>query len=737
MRPPAPLIRIIRTGLLLLAALAAAGAATVPDYARDIKPLFESTCWKCHGAEKQKGGLRLDVRAQAMAGGSNGVAIVAGDSAHSYLMARLRGEGDEKRMPEKAAAFSAAQIGIVAAWIDAGAPWPESAADAKAATVVHWSYVPPVRPIPPSVRAAVWVRNPIDAFVAARLEREQLPPTTEAAPATLIRRVFLDLIGLPPTPAEVEAFLADRAPDAYERVVDRLLASPHYGERWARPWLDLARYADTDGFNFDLPRMVWPYRDWVIAALNADMPFDRFTIAQLAGDLLPGATQADRVATGFHRNTMHNTEGGVDPEEARWETEIDRTNTTAAVWLGSTFACAQCHNHKYDPISQKDYYGLLAFFDNTNEPTLPLGGEVDDYNGKKKPLSALVMAERAGPAQTNLRVRGAYVAKGEVVSAGTPGFLPPMPADSPRNRLGLARWLVDRGNPLTARVQVNRTWEVLFGHGLVETVEDFGNQGTAPSHPELLDWLAVELMEGKWSMKRLQRLIVTSATYRQSSVVDPGHLERDPSNHLLARGARFRLEAEVIRDNALAVSGLLTAAVGGPSVFPPAPSEVGAINTNKESLPWRTSAGDDRHRRALYTFCRRTAPYAAFTNFDAPSREACLLRRARTDTPLQALTGLNDPAQWEAAQALGRRMVDQGSVVSERVAMGFRLCTARAPTADEQRDLEAAYAHELAAFAKTPAAAAKVCGGAGAADLAACTMLANALLNLDETMTRE
>ncbi len=556
----------VRTCLLLVGALAGAAAATVPDYARDIRPLFEAACWKCHGADKQKGGLRLDARGPALAGGSNGVAITAGDSARSYLMARLRGEGDEKRMPEKAPALSAAQIALVAAWIDAGAPWPETVADAKA-TAVHWSYVPPLRPTPPAVQMAGWVRNPIDAFVAARLEREHLAPAPQAPPETLIRRLSLDLIGLPPTPEEVDAFLADRADGAYERVVDRLLASPHYGERWARPWLDLARYADTDGFNFDLPRMAWPWRDWVITALNADMPFDRFTIAQLAGDLLPDATPADRVATGFHRNTMRNTEGGVDPEEARWETEVDRTNTTAAVWLGSTFACAQCHNHKYDPISQRDYYALLAFFDNTSEATLPLGGEVVDYDGTKRKRSALVMAERAGPAQTPLRVRGAYTAKGETVAAATPTFLPPPPGGA-HDRLGLARWLVARTNPLTARVTVNRAWEGFFGHGLVETVEDFGNQGAAPTHPELLDWLAVELMDGGWSMKRLHRLIVTSATYRQSAAVDAARLERDPANALLARGARFRLDAEAIRDEALAVAGLLSRQGGGAERVP-------------------------------------------------------------------------------------------------------------------------------------------------------------------------
>jgi mono/diheme cytochrome c family protein len=737
---PLPRIAIAAlTGLLVQACAGIAAGATAPDFVQDIKPILAASCVKCHGAEKQKGGLRLDAKALAMKGGTTGVAIKPGDSKGSYLMARLRGEGDETRMPDKGEALTAAQIAAVAAWIDAGAAWPDDGATAQAAIARHWAYEKPRRPPLPAVRQAAWVRTPIDAFVLARLEKEGLAPSPPAERTVLIRRASLDLTGLPPTPEEVDAFVADAAPDAYERLVDRLLASPHYGERWARLWLDLARYADTDGFEFDSPRTMWPYRDWVIGAFNADMPFDRFTIEQLAGDLLPGATQQQRVATGFHRNTMKNSEGGVDPEEARWETLLDRTNTTAEVWLGSTFGCAQCHNHKYDPIKQRDYYALLAFFDNSDEPTLRLGGKTIGPDGKEQPLTALVVAEKAGgKPQTNLRIRGAYVNKGEVVPAATPSFLPPLKADEPLNRLGLARWLVDADQPLTARVTVNRIWETYFGKGLVETSDDFGSQGTPPSHPELLDWLAVEFSSG-WSLKKLHRLIVTSATYRQSSHVDRALAERDPYNRLLARAPRYRLEAELLRDNALAIAGLLSPAVGGPSVFPLGPSETGRVNTNKENLRWTVSAGPDRYRRGLYTFWRRTSPYPTFATFDAPSREFCTLRRTRTNTPLQALSGLNDPAFWEAAQALGRRIAaSPGAGPRDRLAYGFRLCAAHTPGAADLGRLEKAFAAERAAFAADAAAMKTVCGGPDASpELAASIMLANVLLNLDETITRE
>ncbi len=484
------------------------------------------------------------------------------------------------------------------------------------------------------MKNAAWAKNPIDRFVLARLEQEHLQPSPPPSREKLIRRVSLDLTGLPPSVPEVQAFVADTRPDAYERVVDRLLASPQYGERMAQPWMDLARYADTNGYEKDNRRTIWPYRDWVIQAFNADMPYDQFTIKQIAGDLLPNATQADKVATGFNRNTMLNEEGGVDPEEQRWLTLVDRTNTTAATWLGSTLACAECHDHKYDPFKQKEYYQFLAFFDHSNEPQITLTDagrtarqsaittEIATFQrladnsavspeAQKNAKAAIAILQTQKDAlndpttlsleekadgktpTTYVHVKGAFLSTADLVTAGTPAFLNPFPAQSPRNRLGLAQWLVDPKNPLTARVEVNRLWEQDFGRGLVETSEDFGTQGQPPTHPQLLDWLATTLMQKGWKLKAIQRLIVTSATYRQSSQVTPALEERDPANRLLARGPRFRLAGETIRDMALSAGGLLSLKVGGPSVFP-----LAARRHLVHSLQQR-SVDNERRRRSL------------------------------------------------------------------------------------------------------------------------------------------
>jgi mono/diheme cytochrome c family protein len=776
------------------------------DFVRDIQPIFKSRCYACHGPEKQKGALRLDSRKLALDGGSNGPLLIPGDSVKSYIMQRVRGEGDESRMPEKVDALTPRQIQKLAAWIDAGAVWPESASVAVTERKTHWAYQRPVKPpVPDSARMknGGWVRNPVDAFILARLEKEAVTPAPEASKETLVRRLSLDLTGVPPTLEEVAAFVADTRPDAYERLVDRLLASPRFGERMAVPWLDLARYADTDGFNFDTPREMWTYRDWVINAYNSDLSFKEFTLEQIAGDLLPHATTEQRIAAGFHRNTMRNTEGGVDPEEARWETLLDRTNTTASVWLGSTLGCAQCHNHKYDPFSQKDYYSFLAFFDNCDEITIEAkSGEVVKPNAKKdrkkrkeavkalekaqaaekagknlneaappaevadagagaeeeegaadddsdyEDATALVFRERKGLASTDLRVRGAFTSKGERMGADVPKFLPELGDDAARNRLGLAQWLVSPQNPLTARVTVNRYWQMFIGRGLVHTLEDFGTQGEAPSHPELLDWLAVEFMDKGWSTKAFVKMLAMSATYRQSSRISPAQMERDPFNILCARGARRRLDAEFVRDDALAISGLLSEKIGGPSVFPPAPDASRA--NNKVNMKWIASPGADRYRRGLYTYARRTAPFAMFTAFDGPSREFCTILRARTNTPMQALTGLNDPASFEFAQAFARRIVAGGGASGvERLRYAFELCTARAPSAQELATLEKAFAAELAHFEKDAADANAVAGGVAPstpaapaaptapAELAAWTMIANVLLNMDETITRE
>ncbi|HEU0090736.1 MAG TPA: PSD1 and planctomycete cytochrome C domain-containing protein [Vicinamibacteria bacterium] len=976
----------------------ARGAENAVDFKRDVQPIFQARCTRCHGAEQQRSQLRLDSRTGALRGGMSGAVVLPGDSRGSALFQRITGVL-QPSMPFEGSPLPAEEIARIQTWIDAGAP---GAVDAEPPDQRHWAYRKPVRPEPPAVANAAWIRNPIDRFVLARLEREGLTPAPEANRETLIRRVSLDLVGLPPTLAEVDAFLADTSPDAYEKVVDRLLASPHYGERWARPWLDLARYADTNGYEKDRRRSAWMYRDWVIDALNQDLSFRDFTIQQIAGDMLPGATTAQKIATGFHRNTLLNQEGGIDVEEARWETLVDRVNTTAFTWLGSTVACAQCHNHKFDPISQKDYYRMMAFFDNAEyrvqglgevvtdkwivepdlelappevlkkrdalkaeaealkktidasdlgaeiaawetalesrpprwivlrpvrftsaytaalekkedgsllvsgpkperdtytvtvrtpgaaitalrlealpDPSLPASGpgrsssgnfvltrlgvragpetiplvravadfsedgrsvaqaidesedsgwSIDGQQGRAhtavflpgKPIragggtltvtlehtagspgstlgrfrlsatssanpwggiqvpeeirkildtapmartaeqtkvltdyyrplaasldaprarlaavrreleaiqipTAMVLRERAGsePPSTLLRVRGSYMSPGERVYAATPAFLPPIPEGRPRNRLGLAYWLVDEENPLTARVAVNRSWEQLFGRGLVLTSEDFGTQGEPPTHPELLDWLATTFTSQGWSAKKLHRLMVTSATYRQSSRATPALLERDPYNRLLARGPRFRVEAETVRDIALAVSGLLSPKVGGPSVFPDQPDGVWDNPYSKDK--WTLSEGDDRYRRSLYTFVRRTAPYPMLTTFDAPSREFCTVRRVRTNTPLQALTTLNDPAFFAAAKALaGRVLREAGPEPEARAVQVFRLATARRPSEAELAPLIRFYRDEAARSAGD--------------DAAAWTMVANVVLNLDETMTKE
>jgi hypothetical protein len=691
--------------------------------------------------------------------------------------------------------LTAEQVGLLRAWIDQGAKWPD-AASVKGRE--HWAYQKPVRQTAPEVQTHVfgWPRNPIDSFVLSRLAQEGLAPAAELDRARLIRRVSLDLIGLPPSPEEVDAFVNDPSADAFEKVVDRLLASPHYGERWARPWLDLARYADTHGYEKDPKRSIWPYRDWVIAALNKDMPFDQFTIEQIAGDLLPGATLEQRVATGFHRNTMINTEGGVDPEEYRVAAVVDRVNTTATVWLGTTLACAQCHTHKYDPFTQQEYYQLLAFFNSgadasTNDGDMlslatppqqaaldeiakleavqskapELKGVREQLAEAKKKLSAdvpktLVMKELPEPRETHVHIRGNFLNKGDKVEPGVPAVLHPLAlAQGERpDRLSLAKWLISKENPLIARVAINRMWQEFFSRGLVETSEDFGSRGQPPSHPELLDWLACEFMQPTvsagggsdnsnsqarpWSMKRMHRLIVMSATYRQSAAATPELLERDPHNRLLARGPRLRMAAEALRDQALAVSGLISRKIGGPSVFPPQPE--GIWNSPYSGEKWATSTGEDRYRRGLYTFWKRTAPYPSFLSFDAPSREFCVVRRPRTNTPLAALALLNDPVYVEAAQALARRMMSEGGgETASRASRGFRLVLSRAPEGAEIERLVKLYEGEVQHYRQDSKAAEAMAGKrdekAKALDvtqLAAWTVVANVLLNLDEAVTK-
>jgi hypothetical protein len=994
--------------------LAMAAADEGMRYNRDIRPILSENCFNCHGpdAGHRKSDLRLDLREEALKPAKSGdLAIVPGDLGKSALWQRINSTDDDETMPPPKAhkTLTAPQKEKLRRWIAQGAKYEP-----------HWSFVRLAPVDPPAVRNEGWVRNEIDRFILARLESEKLAPSPEASKEALIRRVSLDLIGLPPTPEEVAAFVADHSEQAYAKVVDRLLASPHYGERMAIDWLDAARYADSNGYQVDRDRELWPWRDWVIRAFNDNKPFDQFTIEQLAGDLLPGATLDQRIATGFHRNHMMNEEGGIIPEEFLAEYTADRVETTAAVWLGQTFNCCRCHDHKFDPFTQRDFYGLKAFFHNVPEgggglyskpirqnspPFLKIpspeieakiaalngqiksvndemtgmakeaSGNVDEWAGrlaaakakweaveilqasggdqppridalartveigpqetrpntikltarlpagrvtalrlecattapaasvqwselkanrpaapgaKAQPLSLraiaadtslaasetaklldndrktrapisvtpertvyavfelssvlvvdgdageveidlgvenangpsrwrvltteadsdllapksiMAIAEKAASARsaaeqkqladfrltlqpkhrqlsdrldalqkriaaadleipttlvmdemkearpTFVLMRGAYDKPGERVSAATPAVLPPLPPDQPHTRLGLAKWLVSAENPLTARVTVNRYWQQIFGTGLVKTSEDFGSQGEMPTHPELLDWLAMEFIRSGWDVKGLMRLIVTSATYRQQSQLTPALRERDPENRLLARGARYRLMGELVRDQALAASGLLAPKIGGPSVKPYHPPGLyEQIVAGSSATTYVAGKGDDLHRRSLYTYWKRSVPNPAMLAFGTPFRESCTLRRPRTNTPLQALNLMNDPTFVEAARFIAQRMMREGGdAVDSRLSRGFLLLLSRPPRPAELALLRAAYERARADFSGDHEAAKALLsvGEAGLdaqlepAELAAFTTVASTMLNLDEVITKE
>lgn len=993
------------------------------DFSRDIEPLLSKRCWDCHGSEKQKGGLRLDHRQALLIGGDSGAAIVSGDAGKSRLIRLVSGDaGEDKRMPPKGDPLSPAEVELLRHWIDSGAEFP---AGKKIETTrsEHWAFQPIRRTDPPAVDNPSLARNPIDQFVLARLKREGLTPSAEADRHTLIRRAYFDLIGLPPSIEEVDAFVNDHSPEAFKRVVDNLLDNPHYGERWGRHWLDQARFADSHGYTFDNPRTMWPYRDWVIKALNEDMPFDQFTIEQLAGDLLPKPTVDQLVATGFHRNTLIAQEGGTDHEQFRVESVVDRANTTGAVWLGLTVGCAQCHTHKFDPITQREYYQLYAFFNTTEDvnntgPTVRLrppgheskardiaerlaaaGAKLSEYDrlhakeqaaweaafldrkpsgdvwrrldpvdfktegkadirklddhsllvGPKHPpkdnyivradsdlktatavrldvltheslpkkgpglagngnfvltefelkvggrsvkftrvisdhaqpkfavknlidgdpetawainvdrsskkkmnephwaffvpdkpvefggetleftlrhenarnknylvgrfalsvtdappelltssdpkallaalntpvatrskkqaellkaefrsqdrsrralaaahdriksekathdragVATMIMREMAKPRDSRIHVRGDFLRKGDPVRPGTPAVFPAMRASpEKRSRLHLARWLVREDNPLTARVMVNRVWMHHFGLGLVRTDNDFGTQGTPPTHPELLDWLASEFMRRGWSMKELHRLILTSATYRQSSHARPELVKADPGNKWLARQSRLRVDAEIVRDLALAASGKLSRKIGGPSVHPPQPG--GVYNFTQVKKKWNVSPGEDKYRRTMYTFFYRSALFPMLATFDTPDLSQACTARIRSNTPLQSLTLANDEGIFELAQALAARTLrEAGERDGERVNHLFRLAMARPPDAGEIERLLGFYKAQLKDFESDVASASKIAGEAGGvagnyAQAAAWTSTARAVINLDEFITRE
>jgi hypothetical protein len=1004
-----------------LAAGSALCFAQEVEFNRDIRPIFSDRCYACHGPDQanRKTKLHFDTEAGAKQdlGGAH-FAVVPGDPVRSTILQRLSATNPVVRMPLGGPPLNENEISLIRRWIEQGAKWEK-----------HWSLIPPKRPEFPSVGNKAWPKNGIDWFVLNRLEREGLKPSSEAGKEALIRRVSLDLTGVPPTPAEVDAFLADRSPNAYEKVVDRLLASPRYGERMAAPWLAAARYADTNGYQTDAERYMWRWRDWVIEAFNRNMPFNEFTIEQIAGDMLPGATLDQEIASGFNRNHRGNGEGGIIPEEYAAEYVVDRVETTSAVWLGLTVGCARCHNHKYDPITQKEFYQLFAYFNNIPEkgkankygnsapmikaptreqqaqladieyklsaaqrsfaalatdtelaqrsweksldrskpilwsvdrgttaqfpldsdadshfdgkraaeqgdkgqfgfldrfsiaawidPAAPTGGIVtrtldipeghgwglylkdgrlqlnlvqrwlDDalrvetenslplnqlqhvlvtYDGSrvadgvhmyvdgkpqklkilldelnqdftsKDPLrigggggrdnrftgvirdvriydvalkpeeaavvavapsiteiaaialaqrtpsqinkinwyflenqapdpirqawrelvdlhkqkegfddsipTVMVMQEMPTPRETHLLIRGAYDSPGEKVQSGVPAALPPLPKGTPNNRLGFAKWLVDPANPLPTRVVVNRFWQMYFGTGLVKTVEDFGSQGEWPSHPELLDWLATEFIRAGWDVKAMQKLIVTSATYRQSSKTTPELLQRDQENRLLARGPRFRLPAEVVRDQALAVAGLLGEKVGGPSVKPYQPAGLWK-EINGQDYP--QGHGEDLYRRSLYTFWKRTAPPPTMMTFDAAGREVCVVRESRTNTPLQALDLMNDVTYLEAARVLAEHMMTEGGTTpAERIAFAFHRATARSLSAAESRTLLDSFQYYRDTYQTDPEAARKLVSHGeyprneklNISELAAYTTVASLILNLDELLTK-
>jgi hypothetical protein len=701
------------------------------DYARDVRPVFAEHCVRCHGSKKQEGGLRLDVRRRALVGGDSGPGFVPG-SAGGEVLKRVASRDDKLRMPPDGDPLTDKQIAVLRTWAEQGAKWPDELAGKEPAEE-HWAFRPVRRPdIPKLSTQYSGLSNPIDAFILAKLEAKGLGLSPEADRRTLVRRLHLDLIGLPPSPDDVAAFVADKSPDAYEKLVDRLLASPHFGERWGRHWLDLARYAESDGYENDAIRHeAWRFRDWVIRAVNDDLPFDQFTTEQLAGDLLwqdeaarlkgesgwrllrssfvlYHASLSSLTAAGFHRNTLWNSAASADKEEFRTLAVKDRVDTTGLAWMGLTLGCAQCHSHKYDPVAHSEYYRLYAFFNQTDNADVKLDGK------------SFVPTLREVTRVTHVHKRGNFLQKGEEVTPATPAFLPPLkPRGSKPDRLDLARWLADPAHPLAARVAVNRFWQHLFGTGLVPTPENFGVNGSPPTHPELLDWLASEFVRLKWSRKALLKVIVTSATYRQSSVRTEKLAAADPANALVGRQNRFRVEAEIVRDLSLAAGGLLDRKLGGPSIVPPFPDGLLDHKFTNEGLKM---PGADRHRRGVYVHAQRTLPHPSLAVFDGADGNQPCPRRDRGVTPLQALTLLNDPVFVECARALGARLQKAHDTAEKRLRFGFEVCLGRPP-----KDRELTVLKELVETQEK----------LGANEAAVWFGVARTLLNLEEFTTRE
>lgn len=836
--------------LFAIALVPIAASADEINFNRDIRPILAENCFYCHGQDsnKRQADLRLDDRAAAVADGS---AIIPGDAKSSLLIERILSTDPDVQMPPPTSnrKITDAQKELLAKWIDAGASYDS-----------HWAFVAPSRPPLPAVKQTDWVRTPIDQFVLAKLEAEGLAPSSEADCSTLIRRLSIDLTGLPPSPDEVDRFVNDADPLAYEKLVDRLLASPHYGERMALAWLDAARYADSNGFQQDGDTWQWIWRDALAAQLNRDLPFDEFTRWQLAGDLIPNATLEQKISSGFNRNHLLNGEGGAIAEEQRFVILFDRIDTTATTWLGLTMACAQCHDHKYDPITQRDYYsmmdafnqvpesgtpqrfssrirvapplieipteennrriaefeqqiadlekelapslslayegwrigisgdnspadlaglpeeiavilrkeeatrnddektklaaGLRKYFDEKVRPqlaqTLPAISKIDavrkqiaDYRADQIPRVMVMSDERKR--QTSILSRGEYLSPTEPVSFTTPAFLPALPEGAPKNRLGLAEWLMMPSHPLTARVQVNRMWQHYFGTGIVKTSEDFGVQSDYPLHGDLLDWLAVEFREQQWSVKHIHRLIVNSATYRQSSRVNSDLLARDAENRLFARASRFRMPSMVLRDWALKSSGLLNLRIGGAPVYPYQPGDIweALAITKERDFTYPASSGSDLYRRSLYTFWRRTVSPANM--FDASNRQACRVRAIPTSTPLHALTTLNDPTWIEASRKLAERAIEAAGDLDARLQFVAIQVLSREVQPHELALLRRAFEKQHEYFKADVAAASESLKvgssprneSLDAAEHAAMSAVCLAILNLDEALTRE
>ncbi len=673
------------------------------DYIFDVKPILSDRCYLCHGPDEgtREAGLRLDTKEGAFKAIGKNLdkhAIVPGKTDESQLVYRITNTDLQQVMPPVSSNLTLSEYEkqVLIKWIEQGAEWK-----------THWSFVPPKKIEVPKIKNEDWATNKVDFFIAKKLEQEGLNPSEEASKEQLIRRVYFDLTGLPPTIQDIDTFLNDKDTNAYEKMVDKLLASSAYGERMAAIWLDVSRYADTHGYQDDLERIMWPWRDWVISAFNRNIPYDEFIKWQLAGDLMPNPTPEQIVATAFNRNHKITQEGGVIDEEYRVEYVMDRTNTTSKALMGLTMECARCHDHKYDPISQKEFYNFYGFFNKVGEKGRIEYNEIPEPNIKItqkeidetlafinlpdsiKEVRLMVMKDNAPDRKTYLLKRGQYDAPDEEVGLGTPNVILKYPDSLPKNRLGLANWLFSKANPLTARVAVNRMWQDIFGVGIVSTSEDFGNQGALPSHPDLLDWMAVTFREEGWDMKKMYKRFVMSSTYKQASKISPELLEADPDNILLARYSRSKLTAEMIRDNALAVSGLLVDKIGGPSVKPYQPPGLWAETTSGQGLTkYIPDTGENLHRRSLYTFWKRTVPPPTMMTFDAPTRDLCEVKRQKTSTPLQALVMLNDPQLIEAAEHLAKNVLKDNTMSNnDRVKLIFRKITSRYPTDEELNEL--------------------------------------------------